>query len=129
VTDDTQFSIEVDEGYIATANSQCWMCHADIAVVGIYIRMGKVDGELRSDFIVSKILRIDPALRAILKPLSFFREGHGHTAETIYIGNHCFECGKLQGDFYLHSARGGAFNLETPEDLKSIDFVPIGGSF
>jgi hypothetical protein len=107
--DEREYSVVSEQAYVASAQTHCWKCRAEIEVLCIYCETGRVDGEAYEDFTVSNITALDDSLRQQLERWPSFRFGYSRSERKRYVANHCPHCGALQGDYYLHCEPTGAF--------------------
>ncbi|MGH8148384.1 MAG: hypothetical protein ACRETB_00190 [Steroidobacteraceae bacterium] len=104
-----EYSIALEEAYVAAARTRCWKCRASIDVVCLYCQRGTIDGEPYDEFSVSHITAIDEPLRRQLAPWPSLRFAFSRAVGFRYLANHCTRCGTLQGDYFLHCEPRGVF--------------------
>ena len=116
--------------YIAGTFGRCWACQEAIPLMvpfAPYAYYGYMeDGIPEVHFLNRPVEILDTAelpvelQRFFEASLPFFHKGYSRTAGRRYWANHCTHCGKIQGDYFLHSEPESPFWIEYPEDAERL---------
>src|ERR1700759_1208936 len=121
--DDTPFTMDSDEAFVAATTTSCQHCNSRIEVICIHCKSGTASGEPLTHFTVSHIWAMDDTLKHQLQSWPNFRKANKPTNE--FFANHCPHCDALQEDLYLHTEPGDPF-FDIPDALPgSISFTPL----
>jgi len=69
---------------------------------------------------ISDIRNLPLNLQKYLNDNYKFYRGYSKTTQSYYFGNHCSNCGVLQGDFFLHSEPDSPFFIDSEECAKDL---------
>lgn len=122
-----------DSLYLAGIFVECWCCHKTTPVIvpfspGAYFGFMN-DGEPEFHYLENAVRIHTPKTLPVFlqdyinQNLPFFKLGRSKTTGTTGWMNHCNQCGKLQGEFFLHSEPGEGFFLMDPEDAEGMPMV------
>lgn len=112
--------------YLVSKTIACWKCREDMPAVAIIApNVFKEDGQV---CILSNIQSLpENLLMFIKKRFPSFKLKYSSITQSEYFANICIKCGKLSGDFYLHSEPGGPFFPMTEEEAQclTVEQIPI----
>lgn len=121
-----------DHLYIAVTNKECFKCKQLTPVISLAsdtIVEIQEDEEIRTevwDDAIHFIFDFDnppKILKKYLKEKYNFYYGYSKFTDSYYYGNHCSNCGVLQGNFYLHEEVDSPFFIHDIEDAKKITLL------
>jgi hypothetical protein len=126
--DEEQCTVLCDHFYIAEGEQKCFKCREQIKVIGFgienyyeYYREGVFQDDPAPEYqsgeihISSSITSLDAELLEFLKQRYNYYYGYSKFADSYDYGNHCRNCGVLQGNFFLFSEVGSPFFIDSPE--------------
>ena len=118
---ENSYAIESSTAQVLIAKTQCWKCAAEIPVICLQCRTGKIDGAAYKDFTVSNITSMNEVLQKQLHAWKNYRLSHSLEVGFETYLNHCPKCGQEQIDFLLHCEPAGPFfNTQDPANKITI---------
>lgn len=111
--------------YIAVGNHTCFKCKHSTKVVSFatnyYVMTDDESKVLNRDInFVNDVDNIPMNLQKYLNTNYNFYKGYSRTTNTYYYGNHCTNCGVLQGNFFLHCEPDSPFFIDSEECAKDL---------
>ena len=103
-----EYTIVATQAMVVSTTTPCWRCGTPTEVCCLYCEQGTVDGEPRTNFVVSEVTAIDEALRQQLTAWPQYRFAYTRASGRC-LTNHCTHCTARQADYFLHCEPGGAF--------------------
>jgi len=123
--------IVLDHIYIVIGEHSCFSCHKTIPVVALatdyYIFIDGNNAEIINGDIsfISSIEQLPNGLSNYLKDTHNFFRDYSKTVRGYYIANHCSNCRRLQGDWFLHNEPDGPFFMNDEEAAKALKIQRI----
>lgn len=124
-----------DNLYVAEGEKECFACKKKTPVIALATNYYVMDEDYAifqsedSFQLISYVDFISSNVTMYLKErFNFFVDYSNHTKSTYY-SNHCKHCGRLQGDFFVHSDVGSPFLFYSEEDAKKIRMHEIPLSY
>lgn len=107
-----------DDLYIAVGLNKCFKCNQNTMVVSFaashYVLLDGCSGEYNEDMnFISDSEIIPPKLQKYLEDNYKYYKGYSKTTNTYYYGNHCSNCGVLQGNWFLHYEPDSPFFIDS----------------
>lgn len=116
--DDNKFKIRPPL-YLIGKKIHCWYCNNKMPVIALLAK--NVDNSGGEVCILSDIQRLPKDIYFFIKnKVPSFKLRFSKTADYKYLGNTCPKCGKLFGDFFLHSEPGSPFFPTDEDNAKSL---------
>lgn len=121
-----------DNLYIIVGNQTCFKCKKNTKVISlaasnyvtVYIE-DDVEDETSELFngeinFITDIDDFPSGLKKYLNETFKYYKGYSKTINGYYFGNHCNNCGTLQGDFFLYDEPDSPFWLDSNEKIKDL---------
>lgn len=127
--------IVLDHLYIAVGDHTCFKCNRQTPVVSLasdsYIRIDgdyseRCEGEVN---FISDVDGLPQQLQEYLNNTYQFFKGYSKTTKSYYYGNHCNNCGVLQGDWFLHDEPDSPFFIDGVDAAKALTLYKIPLSY
>ena len=123
--------IVVDHLYIVIGEHTCFKCHRKTPVVSLasdsYLWIDGdhseyCEGELN---FISDVDWLPTQLQEHLNDNYQFFRGYSQTTKSYYYGNHCNNCGVLQGNWFLHSEPDSPFYIDGVDAAQALTIYKI----
>lgn len=119
-----------DNLYIAVGLNKCFKCKLNTMVVAFaashYVLLDGDSGEYNEDInFISDSEIIPQKLQKYLEDNYKYYKGYSKTTNTYYYGNHCSNCGVLQGNWFLHNEPDSPFFIDSEECAKKLFLYDI----
>lgn len=120
-----------DHLYVIIGEQNCFKCNKPTSVVSLasdsYIIIEDEHFELIQEDInlIQNVDNLPVTLQEFLNDNYKFYNGYSKTTQSNYYGNHCDNCGVLQGNFFLYSEPDSPFFMDTSEKAKNLKVLRI----
>lgn len=124
-----------DHLYIIVGEQHCFKCKKPTSVVSLasdsYIMVEDEHFELIEEDInfIQDVENLPESLQTYLNDSYKFYNGYSKTTHSNYFGNHCDNCGVLQGNFFLYSEPDSPFFMDSVEKAETLKVLKIKLSF
>lgn len=116
--------------YIAVGHNICFKCKRDTMVISFaaenYVLLDEESKIYNGDInFISDSENIPFELQKYLNDNYKYYKGYSKTTRSNYFGNHCNNCGVLQGNFFLHCEPDSPFFIDSEECAKKLVIYTI----
>lgn len=117
--------------YIVESKQDCFRCQHPTTVVSLAADTYVLIGDNRSELfegemhLIHDIFYLPYTLEQYLKEKYNYYFGYSKTTHLNYYGNHCNNCGVLQGDYYLYSEPDSPFFFDSIEKIQQVKISKI----
>ncbi len=117
--------------FIIVGEQECFKCKQKTKVVSLAADMYTIVDDQQFEFnegdinFIQDIDGIPQTLEKYLKDNYQYYLGYSKTTQSKYYGNHCDNCGVLQGNFFLYSEPDSPFFMDSIEKAKSLTVFKV----